>query len=150
VLYELGLSQQMSQLLPAHYTVQRLTELMATVRSFEVDIPWPTVSEPAAASSQDEPNAISRQSVSTPDVETLVLKVIALSEAVCGTTTPSGVGMLARRLLALAEHRLGEEVWDACKMEVLVQASPDLGHHVACLSSFAAGVVRRRFGVSPL
>ena len=150
VIYEVGLSQQRCEVLEPHVTVQRLQEVMATIRSFELAIPGARVSEPGPVSSQEEPTALPGPSVSLAEVESLVFKVIALSEAVCGTTASSGVGMLARRLLALAEHRLGEEVWDACKMEVLTQASPDLGHHVACLSSMAAGVVRRRFGMSPL
>jgi hypothetical protein len=131
-------------------TVERLQEVMATIGSFDLAIPETRVCEPGPASSQEEPRALPGQSVAQMDVEGLVFKVIALSEALCGTGASSGVGLLARRLLALAEHRRGEEVWDACKMEVLTQASPDLGHHVACLSSMEAGVVRRRFGISPL
>jgi hypothetical protein len=131
-------------------TVERLQEVMATIASFDLAIPGARDSEPGPVSSQEEPTALPGESVSQAEVECLVFKVIALSEALCGTGASSGVGMLARRLLALAEHRRGEEVWDACKMEVLTQASPDLGHHVACLSSMEAGVVRRRFGMSPL
>jgi hypothetical protein len=150
VIYEVGLSQQRCEVLQPQMTVERLQEVMATIGSFDLAIPETRVCEPGPASSQEEPRALPGQSVAQMDVEALVFKVIALSEALCGTGASSGVGMLARRLLALAEHRRGEEVWDACKMEVLTQASPDLGHHVACLSSMEAGVVRRRFGISPL
>jgi hypothetical protein len=150
VMYELGLCKQRSLLLPPDDTVRRLCELMETIRSFEVNIPCRRGSEAAPASSQAKSIAVDGQTVGMPETESLVLKVIALSHAVCGTSASSGCGMLARRLLALVEHRMGENVWDGCNMKVLLQASPDLGHHLTCLSSFPAGVVRRRFGMSPL
>ena len=147
---ELGQSQRRYVLLPEEQTLRRLAEMMATIRSAGEEILGGMVLAVAPAASQEEAVAILEPTAGISGVESLVAKVIALSQAMCGTTAPRCVGLLARGLLSLVEHRGGEAVWDACGMGVLTQASPDLCHHVAALSSWSAGEVRRRFGMSPV
>ena len=148
--YELGQSQRRYMLLPEEQSLQRLEEMMLTIRDVGAVLLGSRVWAVGPAASQ-EGSVVSREpTAGIPGMESLVVKVIAMSQAICGSSASRCVGLLARRLLSLVEHRCGEAVWDSCGMRVLTLASPDLGHHVAALSSWPAGDVRRRFGMSPV
>ena len=55
-----------------------------------------------------------------------------------------------RRLLGMAEHVLGVQVWDNVGFDILLSCSPDLGDHCAPLSKNTCEHVRLSFVVSPL
>ena len=165
-LHSLGCGRQLYAVLPEQGGVDKLTAFLDAVRAASLEFPASGQAAPAsgqaawsqAASASASGQAASGQAACSQasclpparEVTRFVEQVQRLTGSLCGGNSKLAAGGLARRLLAVLEHRHGEAVWDECPMSVLNSALPDINGHARPLGDMLAGDVRRQFGMSPL
>ena len=135
--YKLGRRQHEYEELPEQCGVTELDSMLQAIRSVSVVLPAPSGGDVAAWSHAGSRNVF-------------VAQVKFLADQICGVGSQFAAGALARRFLGLVERSCGDEAWDACQMELLNSALPDMNSHTSCLGHMRVVDVRRRFGMSPL
>ena len=87
---------------------------------------------------------------SSQDIRSYGSRVQILVDLIVGRESQMARGYGMRALLSLLQRQHGLQVWDGMSMSELAVWLPDENNHLAPLSTWQAGAVRARFGMSPL